>query len=41
LGLLANLGEFAQPEHWQTLIKERRLLEWIDQRLKPGECLNY
>ena len=38
LGLLANLGEFAQPEHWKGIITERRLLDWIDQRLKPGEC---
>ena len=37
LGLLANLGEFAQSEHWKTIVDERRLLDWIDQRLKPGE----
>lgn len=36
LGLLANLGEFSLPTSWETLIKDRHLLKWIGQQLKPG-----
>jgi hypothetical protein len=36
LGLLANLGEFSLSTGWETIIGNKRFLNWIDQHLQPG-----
>lgn len=37
LGLLSNLGEFSLAPGWDSIVNEKHILNWIDERLKPGK----